>query len=406
MSLQGKHILVGISGGIAAYKIPELIRSLIKEGAEVRVVVTQNALEFVTELTLQTLSGSRVYSNVFAAINEHSTEHISLPDWADLMVVAPTTANVIGKMASGIADDALTTTLCSCAARKPIIIVPAMNDKMWENPATQQAIRTLQSWPNISVLEPSEGPLACGTSGKGRMPEIAIIQEAIESAFTPKTMLGQHVLITAGPTQERIDPVRYISNYSTGKMGIALAYACARRGAKVTLVIGPTHETILDNEAIRRIDVQSAQEMYEACMHTWQEANMAILCAAVADFTPTQVAPQKIKKQAGQTSATIELRTTPDIARTLGANKKEGQTLIGFALETDHEEENALKKLQSKGLDAIVLNSLRDAGAGFGVDTNRVTILQPDKAPLSLPLQRKAEIAALIIDSLIEKQNC
>ena len=295
MSLQGKHILVGISGGIAAYKIPELIRSLIKEGAEVRGVVTQNALEFVTELTLQTLSGSRVYSNVFAAINEHSTEHISLPDWADLMVVAPTTANVIGKMASGIADDALTTTLCSCAARKPIIIVPAMNDKMWENPATQQAIRTLQSWPNISVLEPSEGPLACGTSGKGRMPEIAIIQEAIESAFTPKTMLGQHVLITAGPTQERIDPVRYISNYSTGKMGIALAYACARRGAKVTLVIGPTHETILDNEAIQRIDVQSAQEMYEACMHTWQEANMTILCAAVADFTPTQVAPQKMK---------------------------------------------------------------------------------------------------------------
>ena len=406
MSLQGKHILVGISGGIAAYKIPELIRSLIKEGAEVRVVVTQNALEFVTELTLQTLSGSRVYSNVFAAINEHSTEHISLPDWADLMVVAPTTANVIGKMAAGIADDALTTTLCSCAARKPIIIVPAMNDKMWENPATQQALRTLQSWPNITVLEPEEGFLACGTSGKGRMPEIPIIQEAIESAFTPKTMLGQHVLITAGPTQERIDPVRYISNYSTGKMGIALAYACARRGAKVTLVIGPTHETILDNEAIQRIDVQSAQEMYEACMRVWPNANTAILCAAVADFTPVEVAERKIKKQTGQTSATIELHTTPDIAHTLGTNKKEGQTLIGFALETDHEEENALKKLQSKGLDAIVLNSLRDAGAGFGVDTNRVTILQPDKAPLSLPLQRKAEIAALIIDSLIEKQNC
>ena len=402
MSLQGKHILVGISGGIAAYKIPELIRSLIKEGAEVRVVVTQNALEFVTELTLQTLSGSRVYSDVFAAINEHSTEHISLPDWADLMVVAPATANVLGKMASGIADDALTTTLCSCAARKPIIIVPAMNDKMWENPATQQAIRTLQSWPNISVLEPSEGPLACGTSGKGRMPEIAIIQEAIESAFTPKTMLGQHVLITAGPTQERIDPVRYISNYSTGKMGIALAYACARRGAKVTLVIGPTHETILDNEAIQRIDVQSAQEMYEACMHTWQEANMAILCAAVADFTPTQVAPQKIKKQAGQTSATIELRTTPDIARTLGANKKEGQTLIGFALETDHEEENALKKLQSKRLDAIVLNSLQVKGAGFGVDTNQVTILHADGSKHTLPLQSKAEIAAKIIDEIID----
>lgn len=402
MSLQGKHILVGISGGIAAYKIPELIRSLIKEGAEVRVVATKNALEFVTELTLQTLSGSRVYSNVFAAINEHSTEHISLPDWADLMVVAPTTANVIGKMAAGIADDALTTTLCSCAARKPIIIVPAMNDKMWENPATQQAIRTLQSWHNITILDPEEGFLACGTSGKGRMPEIPIIQEAIENAFTTKTMNGQHVLITAGPTQERIDPVRYISNYSTGKMGIALAYACARRGAKVTLVMGPTNETILNIPAIQRIDVQSAQEMYEACMRVWPNANTAILCAAVADFTPTEVATQKIKKQAGQTNATIELRTTPDIAHTLGTNKQEGQILIGFALETDHEEENALKKLQSKGLDAIVLNSLQVKGAGFGVDTNQVTILRADGSKHTLPLQSKAEIAAQIIDEIID----
>lgn len=401
MSLQGKHILVGISGGIAAYKIPELIRSLIKEGAEVRVVATKNALEFVTELTLQTLSGSRVYSNVFAAINEHSTEHISLPDWSDLMVVAPTTANVIGKMATGIADDALTTTLCSCAARKPIIIVPAMNDKMWENPATQQAIRTLQSWHNITILDPEEGFLACGTSGKGRMPEIPIIQESIENAFTTKTMNGQHVLITAGPTQERIDPVRYISNYSTGKMGIALAYACARRGAKVTLVMGPTNETILNIPAIQRIDVQSAQEMYEACTSVWPNANTAILCAAVADFTPTEVATQKIKKQAGQTNATIELRTTPDIAHTLGSNKQEGQTLIGFALETDHEEENALKKLQSKGLDAIVLNSLQVKGAGFGVDTNQVTILRADGSKHTLPLQSKAEIAAQIIEKII-----
>jgi phosphopantothenoylcysteine decarboxylase/phosphopantothenate--cysteine ligase len=276
-----------------------------------------------------------------------------------------------------------------------------MNDKMWENPATQQAIRTLQSWPNITILDPEEGFLACGTSGKGRMPEIPIIQEAIESVFTPKTMRGQHVLITAGPTQERIDPVRYISNYSTGKMGIALAYACARRGAQVTLVIGPTHETILHIPAIQRIDVQSAQEMYEACMRVWPNANTAILCAAVADFTPTQVATQKIKKQAGQTNATIELRTTPDIAHTLGANKQEGQTLIGFALETDHEEENALKKLQSKGLDAIVLNSLQVKGAGFGVDTNQVTILHADGSKHTLPLQSKAEIAAQIIDKLV-----
>ncbi len=406
MSLQSKHILVGISGGIAAYKIPELIRSLIKEGAEVRVVVTQNALEFVTELTLQTLSGSRVYSNVFAAINEHSTEHISLPDWADMMVVAPTTANVLGKMAAGIADDALTTTLCSCAARKPIILVPAMNDKMWENPATQQAIRTLQSWPNITVLEPEEGFLACGTSGKGRMPEITLIQEAIETALTPQTLQSEHILITAGPTQERLDPVRYLSNYSTGKMGVALAHECARRGAEVTLVLGPSTQPVYNLGKLHTIRVTSAYEMYEACQGAWPDSTTAILCAAVADYMPAHEAGEKIKKQPGQTELTLALRTTPDIAKYLGANKQAAQKLIGFALETEHEQEHALRKMQTKNMDAIVLNSLRDAGAGFGVDTNRVTILQPDKAPLSFPLQRKAEIAALIIDSLIEKQNC
>ena len=398
MSLAGKHILVGISGGIAAYKIPELIRLLKKAGADVQVTTTKHALEFVTSLTLQTVSGHKVYSDVFAAINEHSTEHISLPDWADLMIVAPATANVLCKMAHGIADDALTTTFA--AMRKPVVIAPAMNTNMYESPATQEAIRMLSAWENITMVDCASGELACGTTGKGRMQEIDVIAAAAEYALSPKTLADRHVLITAGPTQERIDPVRYISNYSTGKMGIALAYACARRGARVTLVIGPTHETILNNEAIQRIDVQSAQEMYEACMHTWQEANMAILCAAVADFTPTQVAPQKIKKQAGQTSATIELRTTPDIARTLGANKKEGQTLIGFALETDHEEENALKKLHSKGLDAIVLNSLQVKGAGFGVDTNQVTILHADGRKNTLPLQSKAEIAAQIIDKL------
>ena len=220
MSLAGKHILVGISGGIAAYKIPELIRSLTKVGAEVRVTTTQNALQFVTELTLQTVSGSRVYSDVFAAINEHSTEHISLPDWCDAMIVAPATANVVAKMAAGIADDALTTTIASCVARKPMVISPAMNDKMWESPATQQAIKTIRSWENVTVIEPAEGQLACGTSGKGRMPEIDELQEALEYALTPKTMLGKRVLITAGGTQEKIDPVRFISNYSTGKMGL------------------------------------------------------------------------------------------------------------------------------------------------------------------------------------------
>ena len=402
MSLTGTHILVGISGGIAAYKIPELIRMLVKAGAEVRVTTTRHALEFVTPLTLQTLSGHPVYSDVFAAINEHATEHISLPEWADMMLVAPATANVLCKTAAGIADDALTTTLCSCAARKPILLAPAMNDKMWENPAVQQAITTLRTWQNITVLEPDEGPLACGTCGKGRMPEPDFLFEAIEHVLTPKTLTNRRVLITAGPTQERIDPVRYLSNYSTGKMGFALAQECARRGAEVTLVSGPTALQHYNIEGtLHRIDVRSAQEMYEATSQAWPQTDIAILCAAVADFAPSQEAADKIKKQAGQTEMTLDLRTTPDIAATLGASKQKGQRLIGFALETRNETVNAMHKLQSKQLDAIVLNSLRDAGAGFGTDTNRVTIFTCDGQTIALPLQSKADIAAEIIEALI-----
>jgi phosphopantothenoylcysteine decarboxylase/phosphopantothenate--cysteine ligase len=394
--------LVGISGGIAAYKIPELIRSLIKAEAEVRVTTTRHALEFVTERTLQTLSGHPVYTDVFAAINEHATEHISLPEWADMMIVAPATANVLGKMASGIADDALTTTLCSCAARKPVVLAPAMNDKMWENPATQHAISTLRTWPNISILEPDEGPLACGTSGKGRMPEPAVLQEAIEYALTPKTMQGKRILITAGGTQEKIDPVRFISNYSTGKMGIALAHECARRGADVTFIEGATTQPLLNPYGtIHRIKALSAQEMYEACITAWPDADTAILCAAVADFTPYEPAEDKIKKQPGQTEWTLRLRTTHDIARTLGENKKKEQRLIGFALETQNEETNALRKLQTKHMDAIVLNSLRTKGAGFGVDTNQVTLHTADGKRVALPLQNKADIARGILDNLL-----
>lgn len=398
MSLQGKHIVVGISGGIAAYKIPELIRSLVKAGAEVRVTTTKNALEFVTELTLQTLSGSRVYSDVFAAINEHATEHISLPEWCDAMIVAPATANVVAKMATGIADDALTTTICSCVARKPIVVAPAMNDKMWENPATQKAIETIGSWQNVRVIEPAEGPLACGTSGKGRMPEIEELQEALEYALAPKNLEGKHVLITAGGTQEAIDPVRFISNYSTGKMGVALAHACARRGAQVTLVCGAVSAPVLNPfGAIRRIDAMSAQAMYEACVAEWSKTDIAILCAAVADFTPAEVASEKIKKQPGQTEMALQLTTTPDIAKALGETKQPGQRLIGFALETQNEKENALRKLERKNLDAIVLNSLRDKGAGFGGDTNVVTILQTDGNATALPLQSKAIISEEIL---------
>ena len=402
MSLQGKHIIVGISGGIAAYKIPELIRSLVKAGAEVRVAATKNALEFVTELTLQTVSGSRVYSDVFAAINEHATEHISLPDWCDAMIVAPATANVLAKMAAGIADDALTTTICSCVARKPMVIAPAMNDKMWENPATQHAVDTIRRWKNVYVIEPETGLLACGTSGKGRMPEVEELHEALEYALTPKTMQGRHILITAGGTQEKIDPVRFISNYSTGKMGIALAQACARRGAKVTIVCGAVSHPIRNPfGTIRRIDALSAQAMYEACIDLWSQTDIAILCAAVADFTPAKEASEKIKKQPGQTEWTLQLSATHDIARTLGESKHEGQKLIGFALETENEKENALAKMERKHLDAIVLNSLREQGAGFGVDTNRVTILKNSGNSVELPLQSKSAIAEGIIETLI-----
>ena len=401
MALEGKHILVGISGGIAAYKIPELIRGLVKAGAEVRVATTRHALEFVTELTLQTVSGHPVYSDVFAAINAHATEQISLPEWCDAMIVAPATANVVAKMAAGIADDALTTTICSCVARKPILIAPAMNDKMWENPATQHAVETIRSWQNVRVIEPAEGPLACGVVGKGRMPEAEELQEALEYAFTPRTLTGQRILITAGGTQEPIDPVRFISNYSTGKMGVALAQACARRGADVTMVCGSMSVTLRNPfGSIQRIDALSAQDMYEACIAQWPRMNSAILCAAVADFTPCEKAENKIKK--GDWSLvngdwSLSLKETADIAKALGQSKRPDQKLIGFALETQHEIENALHKMERKNLDAIVLNSLRDKGAGFGVDTNRVTIIRADGNSLELPLLSKEEAANEII---------
>ena len=402
MILQGKHILVGISGGIAAYKIPELIRQLRKAGAEVQVTTTKNALEFVTSLTLQTVSGHKVYSDVFAAINEHSTEHISLPDWADMMLIAPATANLLCKMAHGIADDALTTTFA--AMRKPVVIAPAMNTNMYESPATQQAIHQLAQWDNITMLDAASGELACGTTGKGRMQEIDVLLAAAEYALTPKTLAGQHVLITAGPTHEAIDPVRYITNASTGKMGYALARACLKRGAQVTLVSGPSQISLRAWEAfapITILPVLSAADMCQTTLQAFDQADISILCAAVADFTPTNTAEHKIKKQPGQTSMTLEMTTTTDIAATLGQNKRSDQRLIGFALETHDEMHNAQRKLLSKNLDMIVLNSLQDAGAGFGTDTNKVTLLYADGTKKDLPLLSKQEVADYIIDQII-----
>ncbi len=402
MNLAGKHILVGISGGIAAYKIPELIRLLRKAGAEVQVATTKNALEFVTSLTLQTVSGHKVYSDTFAAINEHSTEHISLPDWADLMLIAPATANVLCKMAHGIADDALTTTFA--AMRKPVVIAPAMNTNMYESPATQQAMHQLAQWNNITMLDAASGELACGTSGKGRMQEIDVLLAAAEYALTPKTLLNKHVLITAGPTHEAIDPVRYITNASTGKMGYALAQACLKKGAIVTLITGPCQVSMKAWEAfapLTILPVKSAAQMCKATQEVFGQADISILCAAVADFTPSETATQKIKKQPGQTNMTIEMTTTTDIAATLGQQKRPDQKLVGFALETHNEMTNAQRKLQAKNLDMIVLNSLQDAGAGFATDTNKVTLLYANGTKKDLPLLLKQEVADEIINQII-----
>lgn len=380
--LEGKHILVGISGGIAAYKIPELIRLLTKAGADVRVTTTRNALQFVTDTTLRTLSGHTVYSDVFASVNAHATEHISLPEWADMMVVAPATANVLCKMAAGIADDALTTTLA--AMRKPVLIAPAMNDKMYDSPATQQALTTLSQWPNITLLDCAEGPLACGTTGKGRMQEPETIFEAVHGVLTPKTLAGKHIVITAGPTIEKLDPVRYISNFSTGKMGRAIAQECTRRGAQVTLIMGQ----------------MSARQMCEQAVEAFKQADIAILAAAVADYRPVTEQEHKIKKQPNSTTMSLDLIENPDIAATLGQLKQPHQQLIGFALETDHELENAQHKMTKKNLDMIVLNSLRDAGAGFGYDTNKVTILFRDGSQKNYPLLSKEAVAQVIIDNI------
>lgn len=387
--LNGKHILIGITGGIAAYKIPELIRLLRKEGAEVRVTATAHALEFVTPLTLQTVSDNKVYTDMFSLHNEHTTEHISLPEWADLMIVAPCTANTLGKLANGIADDALSTAFI--AIKKPVLIVPAMNCNMYGHPATQHNLQTLRTWEHIHILDCAEGDLACGTQGKGRMQEVAAILNAADSILEEKTLLGKRILITAGPTQEQIDPVRFISNYSSGKMGYALARICQKKGAEVILISGPTEQKF-DGQTIR---TTSAEEMYRTCVEEFPKANITILCAAVADFTPETKADQKIKRE--KKDFILRLHPTHDIAAALGQQKKNNQLLIGFALETQNEIKNAQSKIERKNLDYIVLNSLRDKGAGFGTDTNKITVLSKDGGIKTFPLKSKEEVARDIV---------
>lgn len=398
--LRGKKIVVGISGGIAAYKIPELIRLLKKAGAEVKVTTTNHALEFVTPLVLETLSGNKVYTDVFATGNDHTTEHISLPDWADLMIIAPATANIIGKMAAGIADDALSTTFL--AMRKPVLVAPAMNDKMLAHPAVERNLQIISNYDNCKVLPTAEGFLACGTTGKGRMVEPIAIFEAAKDVLTPKPLLGKKLLISAGPTQEKIDPVRYISNYSTGKMGIAIAEEAARRGAQVTLVLGPTairpEQNIL--HPIRVVDVSSAQEMYEAAMAHFPEQDMAILSAAVADYRVKEVADRKMKREHTE-ELTLSLVQNPDIAASLGAIKREDQKLIGFALETHNAMQHGADKLVRKNLDMIVINSLQDEGAGFGCDTNKITLLFRSGEEKTFELKSKQDVAKDILNHIV-----
>ena len=391
-------VIVGITGGIAAYKAPLLVRLLRKEGHEVKCVATDHALQFVTRLTLETVSDNKLYSDLFDRVNDHSTEHISLKDWGDMIIVAPATANIIGKMASGIGDDALSTLLLSMS-RKPIMLAPAMNTQMWECPAVQRNIEYLRSV-GVHIVSPTDGELACGTSGTGRMaePEEIMRQIASLSVTSPiheSPLNNMRVLVTAGPTYERIDSVRFIGNYSSGKMGFALAEALASMGATVELVSGPTSLSV-HHPLIHRTDVESARQMFDAATTLFPDCQAAILSAAVADYRPEQTADHKLKKQ-GEEGMTLKLVQNPDILATLGSRKVEGQTLIGFALETDNELDNARHKLEKKNLDYIVLNSLRDKGAGFGVDTNRVTIIGRSGAPLETPLLSKKEVAEVIV---------
>lgn len=392
MNLKGKHIVLGISGSIAAYKACLLIRLFIKAGAEVQVVITPAGKEFITPVTLSALTSKPVISDFFAQRDGTWHSHVDLGQWADAMIVAPATASTLAKMANGVADNMLVTTYLSMKA--PVFIAPAMDLDMYAHPATQANLQRLRSFGNI-IIEPGEGELASHLVGKGRMEEPEAIISCIDRFFSPerKLLAGKRIMITAGPTYERIDPVRFIGNYSSGKMGFALAEACAELGAEVDLIAGPVGLRT-SHPAIRRVDVESAQEMYDASLAVFPQCDAAILSAAVADFTVETSAPEKIKR--GKEGMDLKLVPTRDIAAALGREKKEGQKLVGFALETVNEKANARQKLEKKNCDFIVLNSLRDEGAGFMVDTNKITIVTSDEV-FEFPLKTKTEVAKDIV---------
>lgn len=397
--LQGKKFVLGITGSIAAYKAAYLIRGLIKRGAEVQVVITPAGKEFITPITLSALTSKPVISEFFAQRDGTWNSHVTLGLWADAMIIAPATASTIGKMANGIADNMLITTYLSMKA--PVFVAPAMDLDMFAHPSTQKNLGTLRSYGN-HIIEPTEGELASHLVGKGRMEDPENIIKVLENYFASTNELAKKkVIITAGPTYEKIDPVRFIGNYSSGKMGYALAEECAQRGAEVTLISGPV-QLKTTHPRIQVIEVESAKEMYEAATQTYPQADAAILCAAVADFTPEHIAEQKIKREGDD--LVIRLKPTQDIAATLGKMKKKEQLLVGFALETHNEQQNAQAKLQRKNFDFIVLNSLNDKGAGFRCDTNKITIIDKEGQE-NYPLKTKTEVANDIINRLCKELN-
>ncbi len=397
--LQGKKIVVGITGSIAAYKACLLIRGLIKKGAEVQVVITPAGKEFITPITLSALTSKPVVSEFFSQRDGTWNSHVDLGLWADAMIIAPATASTIGKMAHGIADNMLVTTYLSMKA--PVFVAPAMDLDMFAHPSTRRNLDILRSYGN-HIIEPASGELASHLVGKGRMEEPDILVKHLEDFFSSRGELtGKKILITAGPTYEKIDPVRFVGNYSSGKMGFALAEECAARGALVELVCGPV-QLKTSSPGIRRTDVESAEEMYEAALSLYPDVDAGILCAAVADFTPETVAGQKIKREGD--ALVLRLKPTHDIARALGERKRPDQILAGFALETQDETAHAREKLRRKNFDFIVLNSLNDAGAGFRCDTNKVTILTAGDSR-KYPLKSKTEVAADIVDHLCGTLN-
>lgn len=394
--LKNKHIILGITGSIAAYKAAYLIRALVKKGAEVQVVITPAGKEFITPLTLSTLSSHPVISEFFSNRDGTWNSHVDLGLWADAMLIAPATASTIGKMANGIADNMLITTYLSCKA--PVFVAPAMDLDMFAHPSTQQNLDRLRSFGN-RIIEPTSGELASHLVGKGRMEEPDKIVAVLEDFFASRSQLEKKkIVITAGPTYEKIDPVRFIGNYSSGKMGFALAETCAQQGAEVTLIAGPVALKVV-HPNIKRVDVESAEEMYQEAMKAFPESDAAILCAAVADYRPEIQATNKIKRET-EGEMTLHLVPNKDIAASLGAIKRDKQLLVGFALETNNETTHATSKLKRKNLDFIVLNSLRDAGAGFRCDTNKITIIDSDGQQTAYPLKSKQEVAEDIVNKL------